>query len=41
VRVYEIQHSQLDLEYVEHWVETLDLSAEWRALLDEADPIEV
>ena len=41
VRVYEIQHSQLDLEYVEQWVETLDLGAEWSSLLDEADPIDV
>jgi hypothetical protein len=41
VRVYEIQHSQLDLEYVERWVEKLDLGTEWRTLLDEADPIDL
>ncbi len=39
VRVYEIQHSRLDLEYVERWVDALDVGEEWQALLEEGRPI--
>ncbi len=40
MRVYEIQYSLLDIQYIERWVETMNLSSEWRRLLDDARPID-
>jgi len=39
VRVYEIQLSRLNIEYVEHWVDALDVGDEWRAVLGAARPV--
>jgi hypothetical protein len=39
LRVYEVQHGQLDLTYLEHWAETLGVQSLWRRLLSEAEPI--
>lgn len=41
MRVYEIQFSLLDIQYIERWVETMGLISEWQHLLDEARPIDV
>ncbi|HUP90461.1 MAG TPA: hypothetical protein VM100_13975 [Longimicrobiales bacterium] len=37
LRVYEVQVGQLNLEYMQHWVEQLDLDKLWTRLQDEAD----
>ncbi|MGD2154528.1 MAG: hypothetical protein PVG79_14760 [Gemmatimonadales bacterium] len=40
LRVYEVQYSLLDTEYMEGWVEALGLRAEWQRLLEVARPID-
>ncbi len=39
LRVYEVQHGRLDLEYVEHWAKRLDVESLWKRLTDEAQTI--
>jgi len=39
VRIFEIQKAQLDLQYIEGWVTSLELDQEWRELLAQADPL--
>jgi hypothetical protein len=39
LRVYEVQHGELDLGYLESWVETLGVQKLWQRLLREAEPI--
>jgi hypothetical protein len=39
LRVYEVQYSLLDTDYLERWVETLGLRSEWQRLLGKARPI--
>jgi len=36
LRVYEVQHEQLDLRYIEYWTDRLAIKELWRQLLDEA-----
>ena len=38
LRVYELQHPSLDGAYLQEWVESLGLQAEWQRLLAEAEP---
>lgn len=38
-RVYELQYEKLDIKHIEEWVQKLELTAEWSALLSSADPI--
>jgi len=38
VRIFEMQHTDLDHAYLLGWVEALDVSAEWQQLLSQADP---
>lgn len=35
--VYELQHPNLDIEYIERWVNELDIEPLWRRLQDEAE----
>ena len=37
LRVYEVQYGNLDLIYLEHWVNKLALESLWKRLLDEAE----
>lgn len=39
VRVYEVQHGQLDNEYIEKWALQLGVSELWQRLQAEAEPI--
>ena len=39
LRVYELQHALLDLEYLEQWVGELGLRDLWTRLQDEARPL--
>jgi hypothetical protein len=36
LRVYEVQHGKLDLDYLEHWARKLDIESLWKRLRDEA-----
>ncbi len=40
LRVYEVQYSVLNREYLEHWVDIMDLRSEWQRLLEKARPID-
>ena len=40
VHVFELQRQALDLSYIEHWIQTLGLTDDWRRLVDEAKPVE-
>jgi hypothetical protein len=40
VRVYEVQHGKLDLDYLKNWVNQLQLNELWNGLITEARPIE-
>ena len=40
LRVFEVQASSLDYEYLESWTEKLGLQALWQRLCDEAEPID-
>ena len=36
LRVYEVQYSHLDIDYLEHWAKKLDVDSLWKRLTDEA-----
>jgi hypothetical protein len=40
MRVYEVQHGKLDLDYLKNWVSQLQLNELWNRLKTEARPIE-
>jgi hypothetical protein len=40
LRVYEVQYSLLDLEYIAYWVNTLQVEELWSRLQAEAEPLE-
>lgn len=40
IGVYEVQHGALDRVYIEHWIQSLELTAQWQRLLAEAEPLE-
>jgi hypothetical protein len=40
LRVYEVQHGTLDLEYLEKWVQELGLEDLWNRLQGEAQPLD-
>ncbi len=40
LRVYEIQHPNLDRDYLDRWVDLLDLTEPWQRLLSTAKPPE-
>lgn len=40
LRVFEVQSSHLDLDYLNHWVGELDVAAEWQRLCATADVID-
>jgi len=37
LRVYEVQYGKLDLDYIEHWAEELDVKSLWKRTLDELE----
>jgi len=37
LRVYEVQYEKLDIDYLEHWAEKLDVNSLWKRLTDEAE----
>ena len=37
LRVYEVQYGKLDVDYLEHWAEKLDVKSLWKQLTDEAE----
>jgi len=37
LRVYEVQYGKLDLDYLEHWAEKLDVKSLWKRITDEAE----
>ncbi|MFB0554036.1 MAG: hypothetical protein ACETWQ_12085, partial [Phycisphaerae bacterium] len=37
LRVYEVQYGKLDLDYIEHWAEELDVKSLWKRITDEAE----
>ncbi|MBT9162957.1 MAG: hypothetical protein DDT27_01522 [Dehalococcoidia bacterium] len=37
LRVYEVQYGQLDIDYLKHWVKTLDIESLWKRLTNEAE----
>jgi hypothetical protein len=39
LRVYEVQHGVLDLEYLNEWAARIGVEALWRRLCDEAMPL--
>ncbi len=39
LRVYEVQYENLDIPYLEHWVEKLDIKELWEKLRDMAQPL--
>ena len=39
LRVYELQYPTLDSDYLERWVEALDVRDEWQRLLEAARPV--
>ena len=38
VRVFEMQFDSLDMAYLAHWIQELDLVAEWKTLVNRAEP---
>jgi hypothetical protein len=38
IRVFEMQFDRLDLEYIKHWINTLELHTQWQYLIDQAEP---
>lgn len=40
LRVYEVQHGVLQLEYLQHWTVELGLQDDWQRLLAEAKPLD-
>lgn len=39
LRIYEVQFGQLNMEYIEFWVEKLDLEPLWAEIKDKANPL--
>lgn len=39
LRVYEVQHGNLDLDYLNEWAGKLGIESLWQRLCDEATPI--
>jgi len=39
LRVYEVQYSHLDLDYLKHWAKKLDIDSLWKRLTDEAQTV--
>ncbi|MEW6606176.1 MAG: hypothetical protein AB1414_01810 [bacterium] len=39
LRVYEVQYSKLDLDYLEHWIKILGVESLWKRLISEAEII--
>jgi len=39
VRVYEVQYGKLDHQYMEKWVQTLDIKEFFERLKEKAEPI--
>ena len=39
LRVYEIQHKKLSMEYLESWVKKLNVGSLWKRLVNEAEAI--
>lgn len=37
LRVYEVQHGKLDLDYLEHWAKKLDIQSLWKRIKSESD----
>ena len=37
LRVYEVQHGELDIDYLEHWAKKLDIESLWKRLVEEAE----
>lgn len=37
LRVYEVQYSKLDMDYLKQWVRKLDVESLWKRLVDEAE----
>ena len=37
LRVYEVQYGKLDLDYLEHWAEKLDVKSLWKRIIDESE----
>lgn len=37
LRVYEVQYEKLDIDYLEHWAEELEVESLWKRLTDEAE----
>ena len=37
LRVYEVQYKKLDIDYLEHWVNKLDVESLWKGLKNEAE----
>ena len=38
IRVFEMQFDRLDIEYLKHWITTLELDIQWQHLVDQAEP---
>lgn len=39
LRVFEVQKGRLDLDYIEYWVDELDLATAWQRLVENATPV--
>jgi hypothetical protein len=39
IRIFELQHPNLDQTYLLKWVEALEVGVEWQQLLSQADPL--
>ena len=37
LRVYEVQYGKLDVDYLEHWAEKLDVKSLWKRIMDESE----
>lgn len=40
LRVYEVQYGKLDLNYLQNWIEQLQLNELWDKLIEDANPLE-
>lgn len=38
IRVFEMQFERLDIDYIKHWIDRMQLQAEWQQLVDQAEP---
>ncbi|HUS73037.1 MAG TPA: hypothetical protein VMY06_08215 [Sedimentisphaerales bacterium] len=39
LRVYEVQYGKLDIDYLQHWAEKLDVISLWKRIIDESETI--